>query len=92
MTGVQTCALPISEREEGLVATASRALLGDREHLVGSQVRVLESCGRLGEGAVPALVTTQHRERDEDLGRIGDTSAEGMVTNLLRLDEQLVEG
>ena len=46
---------------------------------------------RFGEGAIAAFVATQHREWDEDLGRIGDAVAESRITNRTRLRHEVVE-
>ena len=63
---------PFAQGEQRLVATVAGTLLGDAQHGVGREVRVLESRGRLGERAVTARVATQHGERNEHLRRIGD--------------------
>ncbi len=65
----------LAEGEERLVAARVGALGGDGQHLVGGQVRRVEPGRRLGERAVAAPVATQHGERDEHLGRVGDPGA-----------------
>ena len=62
----------VPEREERLVATGLGSRARDLEHLVGAHVRALAAAGRLREGAVVADVPAELRERDEDLGRVGD--------------------
>ena len=58
----------LTESEQRFVAPRLRSAFGDRENFVGREVRALEPGRRLGEGAVAARVTTQHRERNEHLG------------------------
>ena len=82
---------PFAEGEQRLVAPRGGPGPGDRQHLVGRQVGRREPGGRLGERAVPTPVATQHRQRDEDLGRIGDPGAGGGVAHPARLTHQHVE-
>ena len=80
-----------AEGEERFGATELCALPRDREHFFRGQVRGVEPGRRLGEGAVAAPVTAQHRERDEHLGRVGDAAAEGRVTSRRGGDHELLE-
>ena len=57
----------LAQGEERLVAAELGAAARDGEHVVELEVGRHEVRGRLGEGAVPALVAAQHRERDEHL-------------------------
>ncbi len=82
---------PFAEGEQRLVAPRRGPGAGDRQHLVGRQVGRREPGGRLGERAVPTPVATQHRQRDEDLGRVGDPGAGGGVAHPARLTHQHVE-
>ena len=67
----------VAEREERLGAAGRRTGAGDVEHLVGRKVGALAAAGRAGEGAVVADVPAELRQRDEDLGRVGDDRACG---------------
>ena len=61
---------PLAQREQGLVAPrAARA--GDGQHLVGREVRSRQA-RRGWANAVAAGVAAEHRQGDEDLGRVGD--------------------
>ena len=62
----------VAEREEGLVAACLGARAGDAQHLVRGHVGALAPPRRVRERAVVADVPAQLRERDEDLGRVGD--------------------
>ncbi len=83
---------PLAEGEQRLVAPERGAGPGDRQHLVDRQVRVVEARGRLGERAVAAPVPAQHRERDEDLRRVGDPVAVVLVPEPARGGDELVQG
>ena len=48
----------------------------------GVRYGALELRGRLGERAVVAVVATEHRERDEDLARVGDAVARAEVAQV----------
>ena len=65
----------VAEREQRLLAPEPPAGLGDRHDLLRGQERPFEPGRRLGERAVVAVVAAQHRERDEDLARVGDGAA-----------------
>ncbi len=82
----------LAEREQRLMASRRGAVPSDGEDLLGRQVRGFEAGGRLGEGAVPALVLAQHGERDEDLRGEGDSGAERQVAYVTGLGEELFEG
>ncbi|CAB4744361.1 unannotated protein [freshwater metagenome] len=77
--------------EQGLVTSQRRAGAGDGEHVGGGEVGRVDSRRRFGEGAVPTLVATQHREGDEDLGRVRDARASGGVAYLACLVQQIAE-
>jgi hypothetical protein len=62
----------VPEREERLVAAGLGTRARDLEHLVAAHVRTFAVAGRLREGAVVADVPAELRQRDEDLGRVGD--------------------
>ena len=79
----------VAEREERLRAAGRRAGARDREHLVLGQVRALAAARRPGERAVAADVAAERRQRDEDLGRVGDEPAP--AAPLARRREQVVE-
>ncbi len=53
--------------EQRFVATHACALFGNGQHLLGTEVWVLQSCRWLGERAVTALVAAQHGERNKHL-------------------------
>ena len=61
-----------AQREERLGAAGVSTRLGHGHHFVEAHVRSGHVRRRLGEGAVPAAVATEFRQRNEDLGRIGD--------------------
>ena len=63
---------PVAEREERLGAAGRPARARDLEHLVLGEVRALAASGRPRERAVAADVAAEHRQRNEDLRRIGD--------------------
>jgi len=65
----------VAEREQRLLAPEPPAGLGDRHDLLRGKERPFEPGRRLGERAVVAVVPAQHRERDEDLARVGDGAA-----------------
>ncbi len=79
----------VPEREERLSATRGGTRARDRQHLLLGEVGGLAASGRTRERAVPADVPTEGRERDEDLGRVGD---EPSRPELSCLGEQVVEG
>jgi hypothetical protein len=81
-----------AEGEESLVAALLGALSGDVQDLLGREIRVLQSSGWLGESAVTAGVAAQHRERDEDLRRIGDTRPEKRGAAIASLGQQFGQG
>ena len=83
---------PLAEGEEGLVAARRLAGLGDGQHLLGQEVGRGDAGRRLGEGAVAALVTTQHGQRDEDLGREGHPPPVGAVAHDAGERGQVLEG
>ena len=70
----------VAEGEERLATPGGLALLGQRDDLVRGQVRALTFFRWLREGAVVADVAAQHRQRDEDLGRVRHHDAEGGIT------------
>ena len=71
-----------AEGEQRLVAARRPAGAGNLQHLVEGEVRGLDPGRGFGEGAVSAAVTTQHGERDEDLGGEGDPVAMGALADL----------
>ena len=78
----------VAEREERFAAAGRRPGAGDSEHLVLGHVRALASPRRAGERAVAADVAAERRQRDEDLGRVGDERPRSQAA---RLREQLVQ-
>src|SRR5437867_5016528 len=62
----------VAEREESLVAARLGAGSRDGQNLVATHVGVLAPPRGPREGAVVADVPAEHRQRDEDLGRVGD--------------------
>ena len=79
----------VAEREERLGAPCRRARPRDREHLLLGQEGTLAAARRPREGAVAADVAAERRQRDEDLGRVGDEPA--AAPPLARRREQFVE-
>ena len=75
---------PVAEREQRLLAPRPPPRLGDRDDLVGRQVGRVDARGRLRERAVVAAVAAEHRERDEDLARVGDGVAPAEVAQARR--------
>ncbi|CAB4795068.1 unannotated protein [freshwater metagenome] len=71
----------LAKCEECFVATNASASDCKSTDLRGREVRGLETSGRLGKGAIAASVTTQHRQRNEYLWRIGDSDAKRVVAN-----------
>ena len=65
----------VAERKQRLLAAGRLARLGDRDHLVDRQERLLAGARRMGEGAVVADVAAKLRQRNEHLARIGDLIA-----------------
>ena len=84
----------LAQGEQCLVAPGGPTGPGDGQHLVEFQVGGVEVGGGLGEGAVPAPVTAQHGQRDEDLGGEGHAGAEGGIAKVCgrRCDVVGVEG
>ena len=82
---------PIPEREQRLLASGARAGRGDRDNLVGGQVRGVKPGRRLREGAVVAVVAAQHRQRHEDLARVGDGVAPSEVAQTCGDGEEVAE-
>ena len=78
----------VAEREERFVAAGRRSGARDREHLLLGHERALAAPRRPRERAVAAHVTTERRERDEDLRRVRDERPRPQTT---RLREQLLE-
>ncbi len=78
----------VAEREQRLRAAPFGTGLGDSEHRVGGHVRALAAARWPGEGAVAADVAAQRRQRDEDLGGVGDERPRPQPA---RLHEELVE-
>src|SRR4029450_8185212 len=82
------------------MAALLTACLGDRDELLDTEigrarprpVRAGKAGGRLGEGAVAAVVAAEHGERDEDLGRVGHAGAGAVVADAARLGDKLVQG
>ena len=62
----------LAECEEGLVAAGGGSSPGDVEDLLGGEVGGLQAGRRLGERAVTAAVPTEHGERYEHFGAVGD--------------------
>ena len=90
-SGVVALLGALAEGEQGLVAAGLGPGPGDRQHLIGFEVRRVEPGGWLGEGAIAALVATQHGERDEDLRRVGDPCAERPVADTPGFGHQIIE-
>ena len=82
----------LAQGEERLVAAELGAAPRDGEHLVELEVGRHQVRGRLGEGAVPALVATQHGERDEHLGGEGDPRPVGGVAARRGVLQELGDG
>ena len=82
----------LTEREQRFVTAAPRTLARNFQHVVGEQVRLIEPRWWLRECAVATLISTQHREWDEDLRRIRDPCAMCSVTHDPSRSEQSVEG
>ena len=81
----------VAEREERLAAAGRDALARDLEGLVDGQVGALASPRRPRERAVVAHVPAQHRERDEDLRRVGDADPVALVAYPPSSGQQPVE-
>ena len=79
-----------AEGKECLMATQLGALTGDRKNVVGLEVRRVETSGRLREGAVAALVATQHGQRNEHLRRVGHHRAERRIAAGSGQSEEIV--
>ena len=62
-----------TESEERLMASDRRTGLRGRQDFGGSQVGGVEAGRRLSKRAISALVSTQHGERNEHLGGVGDS-------------------
>src|SRR4051812_17598833 len=71
----------VAQGEERLAAPGCSPRVRDLEHLVLAHVRRLPPPWRPRERAVPADIAAELRQRDEDLGRIGD---EPSVTELAK--------
>src|SRR3954453_17282978 len=65
----------VAQGEERLAAPGCSPRAGDLEHLVLAHVRRLPPPWRPRERAVAADIAAELRQRDEDLGRIGDEPA-----------------
>ena len=81
-----------AEGEQRLVTASGRAGASDVEDSVDVQVRMVQPGRRFGEGAVPAAVPAQHRERDEHLRREGHPRAVPGVAQRCRLLEEIGGG
>jgi hypothetical protein len=79
----------VAEREQRLAAAGGGTGARDLEHLVLGHVRALAALRRASEGAVPADVAAQRRQRDEHLRRVGD---DWRAAQAACLDQQLVKG
>src|SRR2546429_6086653 len=75
VTGVQTCALPISLaalKDPGLVELAQRLMAGNPpEPSVPVRLAVLKALGALGDGAAADLVTRTLRSEERRVGEKG---------------------
>ena len=69
----------VAECEQRFAAAGGSAGTGDREHFVDRHVSALTAPGRVRERAVVADVAAELRQRDEDLGRIGDQATMAFV-------------
>ena len=78
----------VPEREERLAAAGGGAGARDVQHLFFGHVRALAPPRRPREGAVAADVAAERRQRDEDLGRVGDEAPRAQPPGLR---EKLVE-
>src|SRR4029079_6242119 len=65
----------VPEGEQCLLASGSRTSRGDRDDLFGREEGCIELGRWFGEGAVMTMVAAEHRQRNEDLPRIGDRVA-----------------
>ncbi len=79
-----------AEGEQGLVASGRGSATGDCKDVVGCQVRRRQPSGRLRERAVAALVAAQHRQGDEDLGRICHPAPERSAARLSSAEQELI--
>src|SRR5208282_5941245 len=86
----QLGALP--EREQRLVTACGHSGAGDRQDVLGAQVRTGQARRRLCKGAVAAAVLTKHRERYEDLRRVRDSRPITPGAKLTSAFEQVLEG
>ncbi len=69
----------LPEGEERLMTAGLGPPGGDGQHLFGRELGRIDSGRRLGERAVATFVPAEHCQRDEDLRRVGDTSAMGTI-------------
>ncbi len=79
----------LAEREQRFVAAGGDAAAGDRQDRIQVEKRVIEAGRRLGERAVAAPVSAEHRERHKDLGGIRHPAAVGTVTHRRGRAQQL---
>ena len=82
----------LAQGEQRLLAAGDLAGPGDGQHLVELQEGRLEAGRRLGEGAVPATVPAQHRQRDEHLGGEGEARPVSDVPQPGGFGQERVEG
>ena len=79
----------IPQGEQSFVATRVRAGPGYGQDLIDTHVGPLSRPRRLREGAVMADVAAQFRQRDKDLGGVGNHPAVTLVTQLRGARHQL---
>ena len=82
---------PVPQGEQRLLAAERPAGLGDGHDLLEREERSLELRGRLGEGAVVAVIPAEHRERDEHLAGVRDGGPVGELPESRRHQHQPIQ-
>ena len=70
----------LTQCEQRFVTPLFGALFRDCKHIIRGEEWLFEPGGRLSEGAVPARISTQHREWDEHLWRVRESRSERRVS------------